>query len=84
VTLNDPELVRAEYASEAGLLDRRSIYENRVGPDPRDVLWDEIVAAAPRRVLEVWSRPRATRCSSRTPCDAFVGVSSRSRSARSS
>jgi SAM-dependent methyltransferase len=57
VSLNDPELVRAEYASEAGLLDRRSVYDNRVGPDPRDVLWDEIVAASPRRVLEVGPGP---------------------------
>jgi SAM-dependent methyltransferase len=57
VRLDDPELVRAEYASETGLLDRRSIYESRVGPDPRDVLWDEIVAAGPRRVLEVGPGP---------------------------
>jgi SAM-dependent methyltransferase len=57
VSLDDPELVRAEYASEAGLHERRSVYENRVGPDPRDVLWDEIVAAAPRRVLEVGPGP---------------------------
>jgi SAM-dependent methyltransferase len=57
VSLSDPELVREEYASEAGLLERRSIYDNRVGPDPRDVLWDEIVAAAPPRVLEVGPGP---------------------------
>jgi SAM-dependent methyltransferase len=57
VSLNDPELVRAEYASEAGLLERRSIYDNRTGPDPRDLLWGEIVAAAPRRVLEVGPGP---------------------------
>ncbi len=55
--LDDPELVRAEYASEAGLLARRSTYDSRTGPDPRDVLWDEIVAAAPRRVLEVGPGP---------------------------
>jgi SAM-dependent methyltransferase len=57
MSLSDPDLVRAEYASEAGLLDRRSIYENRIGPDPRDRLWDEILAAAPRRVLEVGPGP---------------------------
>jgi len=47
VTLGDPELVREEYASEGGLLARRAIYDNRTGPDPRDLLWDEIVAADP-------------------------------------
>ena len=57
MSLDDPELVRAEYASEAGLLGRRSVYENRVGPDPRDALWDEIVAVAPKRVLEVGPGP---------------------------
>ena len=53
MSLSDPELVRDEYASEAGLLARRAIYDNRTGEDPRDLLWDEIVAAKPRRVLEV-------------------------------
>lgn len=57
MTLGDPELVRQEYASEGGLLARRAIYDNRTGPDPRDLLWDEIVAADPRRVLEVGSGP---------------------------
>jgi SAM-dependent methyltransferase len=57
VSLSDPELVRDEYASEAGLLARRAIYDDRTGPDPRDVLWDEIVAASPGRVLEVGPGP---------------------------
>jgi len=57
VSLNDPELVRAEYASERGLEARRSLYDNRVGPDPRDLMWEEIVAVAPRRVLEVGPGP---------------------------
>ena len=34
--LNDPQLVRDEYASEAGLEARRSIYADSEGPDPRD------------------------------------------------
>jgi SAM-dependent methyltransferase len=55
--LDDPEVVRRDYATEDGLLARRSVYENRVGPDPRDVLWEEIVAATPRRVLEVGPGP---------------------------
>jgi SAM-dependent methyltransferase len=57
VSLSDPELVRAEYASEAGLEARRAVYEGRTGPDPRDLLWDEIVSAKPRRVLEVGPGP---------------------------
>jgi SAM-dependent methyltransferase len=57
VSLSDPELVREEYASEGGLLARRAIYDNRTGPDPRELLWDEIVAAEPRRVLEVGPGP---------------------------
>ncbi len=55
--LNDPVLVREDYASERGLEARRSVYENRFGPDPRDTLWEEIVAAAPTRVLEVGPGP---------------------------
>jgi SAM-dependent methyltransferase len=57
VSLNDPELVRAEYASEQGLEARRSLYDNRVGPDPRELMWEEVVAVAPTRVLEVGHGP---------------------------
>jgi SAM-dependent methyltransferase len=57
VSLSDPELVREEYASERGLEARRSLYDTRIGPDPREVLWAEIVRAAPTRVLEVGSGP---------------------------
>jgi SAM-dependent methyltransferase len=57
VSLNDPELVRADYASEAGLQARRSIYANAEGPDPRERVWDEVVSAAPRRVLEIGPGP---------------------------
>lgn len=55
--LDDPDVVREEYASEERLEARRSIYDNRVGPDPRETLWDAIVAAAPTRVLEVGPGP---------------------------
>ena len=55
--LNDPGLVAEDYASESGLLARRAVYENREGPDPRDTLWEAIVEAAPRRVLEVGPGP---------------------------
>jgi SAM-dependent methyltransferase len=55
--LNDPQLVEEQYASEANLLARRALYEETTGPDPREWLWDAIVAAAPRRVLEVGGGP---------------------------
>ena len=57
MTLNDPEVVRRDYASESRLLDRRSIYENSEGPSTLDVLWDRIAEAAPERVLEVGPGP---------------------------
>lgn len=57
MSLNDPDVVRNEYASEQGLEARRSVYDSRIGPDPRDALWEKIVAAAPRRVLEVGPGP---------------------------
>jgi len=57
VTLNDPEVVRRDYASESRLLGRRAIYEGSEGPSTLDVLWDRIVEAEPRRVLEVGPGP---------------------------
>jgi SAM-dependent methyltransferase len=57
VSLDDPALVREEYASEGGLLARRALYENAEGPDPRDWLWEKIVATAPARVLEIGPGP---------------------------
>jgi len=49
---NDPELVRSEYADESRFLARFSIWEGR-DPNPLDVAFDEVVALAPGRVLEV-------------------------------
>lgn len=57
MSLNDPDLVREEYASEQGLEARRSLYESRIGPDPRETMWAEIVASSPSRVLEVGPGP---------------------------
>jgi SAM-dependent methyltransferase len=55
--LNDPELVRKQYASEAGLEARRSIYANAEGPDPRELAFAAVAEARPRRVLEVGGGP---------------------------
>ncbi|HSC50925.1 MAG TPA: class I SAM-dependent methyltransferase [Gaiellaceae bacterium] len=54
VQLNDPELVRRQYASEAGLKVRRESQRRFLrGPDAFDVAFDVIAALSPRRVLEV-------------------------------
>ena len=57
MTLNDPEVVKRDYASEARLLDRRSLYEGSDGPDAREVVWRHIEVAEPRKVLEVGPGP---------------------------
>lgn len=57
MSLNCPEVVSIEYASEHGLESRRSIHADAEGPDPKDVLWEAISAAQPRRVLEVGPGP---------------------------
>ena len=49
---NDPEVVRREYADEAGLSARSSIWARRSGPRAQDVALDAVLAGAPRRVLE--------------------------------
>jgi SAM-dependent methyltransferase len=51
--LDDPELVRREYATEAGLRARWSVYEGAAGPDPWDIAFEAVAACEPSRVLEV-------------------------------
>jgi SAM-dependent methyltransferase len=51
--LNDPELVRAEYADESRLAARAAIWDRTTGPNAQDVALDKIRAAAPRCLLEV-------------------------------
>ena len=50
--LDDQEVVRAEYASEAGLVARASVYQGIAGQDARDVVFDAIAEVTPERVLE--------------------------------
>jgi SAM-dependent methyltransferase len=54
---NDPDVVRAEYASESGLLGRRAAYRYGRGPDAPSLAFDAVAEVAPRRVLEVGSGP---------------------------
>jgi SAM-dependent methyltransferase len=51
--LDDPELVRREYASEAGLRARWSVYEGGEGPNPWELAFEAVAACEPARVLEV-------------------------------
>jgi SAM-dependent methyltransferase len=57
VRLNDPQLVREEYASEAGLEARRSVYADAEGPDAREEAFRVIAALEPADVLEVGCGP---------------------------
>lgn len=55
--LNDPERVREEYASEVGLLGRRTAYDYASGPNPLELTFDAIARIRPRQVLEVGCGP---------------------------
>ena len=51
--IDDPQLVREQYANERNLQARIALWRDLEGADAREVLWDAIVACRPRRVLEV-------------------------------
>jgi SAM-dependent methyltransferase len=51
--LDDPEVVRLEYASEAGLAARRAAYVGAEGPDAPAMVFDAVADVLPKRVLEV-------------------------------
>ena len=53
MSLNDPALVRDEYASEDRLAARAAVYEQAEGPDARDRLLALLRVARPTRLLEV-------------------------------
>jgi SAM-dependent methyltransferase len=55
--LDDPAFVASQYATEAPLEARRSIYSAAEGPDPREVAFAAIKEAGPARVLEVGGGP---------------------------
>jgi SAM-dependent methyltransferase len=57
VKLNDPRLVREEYASERGLRTRQAAYRLATGDDPRELAFEAIAEAAPSDVLEVGCGP---------------------------
>lgn len=53
----DPGLVASQYATEAPLEARRSIYRDVDGPDAKEVAFGAIAEAAPGKVLEVGGGP---------------------------
>ena len=57
MTLNDPRVVREEYATERGLEGRRAAYQYAAGPDALQMTFDAVAEVSPRRVLEVGCGP---------------------------
>jgi SAM-dependent methyltransferase len=51
--LNDPALVRSEYADESRLAVRAAAQEWSTGPSARQVVFEAVAETAPRRVLEI-------------------------------
>jgi SAM-dependent methyltransferase len=57
VTLNDPRVVQAEYATERGLEGRRAAYRFATGPNAPQMAFDAVAEVSPSRVLEVGCGP---------------------------
>jgi ubiquinone/menaquinone biosynthesis C-methylase UbiE len=55
--IDDPVAVARQYATEANLEARRSLYTNVEGPDPRDIALEAVAEVAATRVLEVGGGP---------------------------
>jgi SAM-dependent methyltransferase len=55
VSLNDPALVRREYADESRFAVRAAAWDAASGPDPRQIAFEAIAEVHPKRVLEVGS-----------------------------
>jgi SAM-dependent methyltransferase len=53
VRLDDPEVVRSDYADESNLSARIAAQQLATGPDPREVALEAVAEVKPRRVLEV-------------------------------
>ena len=51
--LDDPELVRREYADDARLAGRTAAYRFAEGPDARETALEAVAEVEPRHVLEV-------------------------------
>ena len=51
--LNDPAVVRKEYADESRLAARKAAHASAEGPDARDLVFERVAEVGPRRILEV-------------------------------
>jgi SAM-dependent methyltransferase len=51
--LDDPDLVRSEYADESRLAVRAGAWDGATGPDPKQMALDAVAEVEPGRVLEV-------------------------------
>jgi SAM-dependent methyltransferase len=51
--LDDPDVVREEYADERGLAARMAVQSSATGPDPYDVAFSAVAERRPEHVLEV-------------------------------
>jgi SAM-dependent methyltransferase len=74
VRLDDPSLVRQEYASEARLAERKAAYRFAEGSDPREVAFEAVREIELRRVLEVGcgEGELAERISGELGCDVLA------------
>ena len=72
--IDDPAAVAVQYANEANLEARRSLYANAEGPDPREVAFEAIAEVAPTRVLEVGGGPGelAARIAAELGCEVVM------------
>ena len=51
--IDDPGVVREQYADESNLRARQALWEHRTGPDPKEILWRTLEEWGPKRLLEV-------------------------------
>jgi SAM-dependent methyltransferase len=51
--LDDPQVVREQYATEHNLRARAALWREIEGPDAKEELWRALTGVAPQRVLEV-------------------------------
>jgi SAM-dependent methyltransferase len=80
VRIDDPSAVARQYATEANLEARRSLYDNAEGPDPRELAFQAVAEVEPDDVLEVGGGPGelAARIRTELGCDVvMVDVSPR-------
>ena len=72
--IDDPAAVAVQYANEANLQARRSLYANAEGTDPREVAFEAVAELGPARVLEVGGGPGelSARIAKELGCDVVM------------